>query len=79
MEYILELISTVGFPIACAFAMGLFIWKIYKASEVREDKLMTELEKSREATSLAIQTINEFSPRLDSIESTLSDIKQNLS
>jgi hypothetical protein len=28
---IVELIGTLGFPIACVIALGFFVWKIYSA------------------------------------------------
>ena len=44
---IVELISSVGFPIAAVIAMGLFILKIYKSSEAREQSLMEEIKENR--------------------------------
>ena len=34
LAVLLEAITTVGFPIVCVIALGIFIFKIYKASEV---------------------------------------------
>ena len=43
LEAILNIISSVGFPIACAIALGIFIWKItitmITNQKEREDKL----------------------------------------
>ena len=33
---IAELITTLGFPIACVIALGWFVWRIYTKSEERE-------------------------------------------
>lgn len=36
METIVEIITTLGFPIACVLAMGFFIYKIY--NDMKSDK-----------------------------------------
>ena len=48
MEVVAELITQLGFPIACVVAMGYFIWTIYKQSVDREDKLMELLNKQND-------------------------------
>lgn len=48
MEVVAELITQLGFPIACVVAMGYFIWTIYKQSVEREDKLMELLNKQND-------------------------------
>lgn len=48
MEVVAELITQLGFPIACVVAMGYFIWTIYKQSVDREDKLMDLLNKQND-------------------------------
>lgn len=88
-----ELITTLGFPIACAIAMGWFIYKIYKnttaANEAnmaqvqarckeREDKLYSELEKSREINGKAIETIAHYAEKLDHIQQDISVIKEDI-
>ena len=37
---ILELIGTVGFPIACVIALGFFVFKLWQQSADRERALM---------------------------------------
>ena len=43
LDAILNIIASVGFPIACAIALGIFIWKItitmITNQKEREDKL----------------------------------------
>ena len=48
MEVVAELITQLGFPIACVVAMGYLIWTIYKQSVDREDKLMELLNKQND-------------------------------
>ena len=49
MDYTIfvDLIGTVGLPIALVIAMGAFIYKIYKKSEEREDALREEIKEIR--------------------------------
>lgn len=78
LTIILEACATVGFPIAIAVAMAVFIYKIYKASEVREEKLMKELAVSHETNAQAIQTIAKFAGNIDTIQSDISEIKTDI-
>ena len=73
------LISTLGFPIVCVIAMGLFIFKIYKKSEEREDKLMKELEENRRINADAIATIGKYAESIAVIEEDIKEIKTDLS
>lgn len=88
-----EVISTLGFPIACVVALGAFIFHIYKQTtkdnaenmekvqarcKEREDKLYKELALSREVNSKAIETIAHYAEKLDVIQQDISDIKTNI-
>lgn len=75
---ITELIATLGFPIACVVALGVFVWKIYKRSEVREDKLMENLAECRIINSQAIETIAHYAEKLDTIQSDIQVIKADV-
>lgn len=93
MEVILQAVSTVGFPIACAVVMGWFIYKIYtntteqnKANmeqvqarcAEREEKLYQQIEKSQEINGQAIATITLYAERLDVIQADVKEIKERL-
>lgn len=93
MEKWVEIISTVGFPIACVVAMAAFIFYIYKQTikenaenmakvqarcKEREDKLYNELALSREVNSKAIETIAHYAEKLDVIQKDISDIKTDI-
>ena len=71
MEIFVELITTLGFPIACVIAMGIFIYKIYQKSEEREDKLVEVNEK-------AIATIAKYADSLEVIKVDISEIKTEI-
>lgn len=93
MEPWVEIISTLGFPIACVIAMAAFIFHIYKQTtkenvenmekvqarcKEREDKLYDELKLSREVNSKAIETIAHYAEKLDVIQKDISDIKTDI-
>lgn len=78
MELIVEIISTVGFPIAVAVALGYFIWNIYKQSVVREEKLMTELTENRIINTKFAEIIAQYEITLGEIKDDVKDIKETL-
>ena len=73
-----ELISTLGFPIACVIALGIFVWKIYNQSIERENKLMTEITENRLVNEKAIETIAQFAERFTHIEGDVEVIKNDI-
>lgn len=93
MESWVEIISTLGFPIACVIAMAAFIFYIYKQTtkenadnmekvqarcKEREDKLYDELAKCREVNSKAIETIAQYATKIDDIQKDVSEIKTDV-
>ena len=76
---IVELISTVGFPIAIVLVLGWFVYKIYtdstKASQERESKLYVEIEKNQEINAKAIETITLYADKLEVIQEDIREIK----
>lgn len=90
---IIEIISTLGFPIACVVVMGLFIYKIYvqttednKANmekvqnrcQEREDKLYAEIAENRKVNNKAIETIALYAERLTHMETSIEEIKTDV-
>lgn len=75
---ILELIASVGFPIAACLILGAFIFKIYKKSEEREATLRQEINKSQEINQEAIRTLALYAERLGTIETDVRDIKNDI-
>lgn len=75
---IVELITTVGFPIVCVLALGWFVWHIYKQSVERENKLMTEITENRLINQKFAEIIGQYEVKLDEIKSDVKDIKDTL-
>jgi F0F1-type ATP synthase membrane subunit b/b' len=78
LAFLVELIPSLGFPIACVVAMGIFIYKIYKASETREAKLMAELTENRKINEQAIETIAKYAENLETIRNDITEIKTDI-
>lgn len=95
MDYgtITELVTTLGFPIACVVALAAFIFYVYKRqSEIaaanmekvetcakeREDKLYNEIALNREINGKAIETIALYAERMGTIEDNVEDIRNDI-
>lgn len=75
---IMEVIGTLGFPIAVCIALGWFIYKLYKASEKREELLRAEIKENQETNKMAIETIAKYADRLDVIQNDIETIKDDI-
>lgn len=90
---IVDLISSVGFPIALVIVLGFFIYKIYTDQQAtnkenmeqvqsrckeREEKLYTEIKANREVNAQAVATIALYADKLESIQHDVADIKTSL-
>jgi hypothetical protein len=75
---ILSAIPSVGFPVAAAIVMGVFIFRIYKRSEQREDILMKEITHTREVNAQAIETITKYADSIETIKTDISEIKTDI-
>lgn len=89
----IELIGTVGFPIAAVIAMGVFIYIIYKNTTkqnetnmnavqercaAREERLYEEIKANREVNAQALSTLAMYAERLGTIEQDVKYIKDNV-
>lgn len=75
---IVELISTVGLPIALVIAMGIFIYKIYNQSVKREETLLGEIKVTREVNAKAVDTIAHYAEKLEIIQTDINEIKTDI-
>lgn len=73
-----ELIGTLGFPIALVIALCWFIFKIYKSSEIREAELRQELKENREINGKFAEIITKHTAELTEIKTDVREIKQKL-
>jgi hypothetical protein len=80
MEFatIAELISTLGFPIACVIALGWFIFKIYNQSVSRENELREEIKENQRINGKFAEIINKHTVELGEIKQDVKDIKEDL-
>ena len=62
---ILEIISTVGFPIACVVALFFFIYKLQQESVKREERLMAIIEEYGSKLAEITATINSINDKID--------------
>lgn len=82
MEAYTNIISTVGFPIACVIALAFFIYKAWydlsKKSTEREDKLYTMLASAQNSIDEAITTNAKFLTQLEVMQGNLTDISKDV-
>lgn len=75
---VVELVGTLGFPIAAVIVLCLFIWHIYKRSEVREEELRQELKENREINGKFAEIISKYSVEISEIKTDIRDIKEDI-
>ena len=75
---IVELITTIGFPIVCVLGLAWFVWHIYKQSVVRENKLMEEITENRLVNEKFAEIIGQYEITLTEIKTDVKDIKDTL-
>ena len=93
LNSIVQLITTLGFPIVCVIAMAWFIYKFYNDGQKqnaenmekvqerckeREEKLYAEIRENREVNAKAIETIAHYAEKLDIIQQDVKDIKHDV-
>ena len=93
LNSIVQLITTLGFPIVCVIAMAWFIYKFYNDGQKqnaenmekvqerckeREEKLYAEIRENREVNAKAIDTIAHYAEKLDIIQQDVKDIKHDV-
>ena len=75
---IAELIASLGFPIACAIALGFFVFKLWQQSVTREEKLMNEITENRLINTKFAEIIGQYEITLSEIKTDVKDIKDTL-
>lgn len=81
MENIVQVISTVGFPIACCLCLGYFVFKVYndfsKKCEDREDKLYSIINECQKQISDAIETNGKILAQLEDMNRAVESISKD--
>ena len=75
---LIELIPTLGFPIVMVIALGVFVYKLWQQSVVREEKLMAEITENRIINTKFAEIIGQYEITLGEIRSDVKDIKDTL-
>ena len=75
---IIEIISTVGFPIAVAIALGYFVFRLWKQSVEREKVLMEEITENRLVNQQFAEIIAKYEITLGEIKTDVKEIKDTL-
>lgn len=75
---LVELISTLGFPIVMCLALGYFVYQLWKQSVTREEKLFTEITESRTINAQFAEIIAQYEVKLDEIKSDVKEIKNDI-
>lgn len=78
LNLLLELIGTLGFPIALVIAMGVFIYKLWQQSVEREKTLMGEIAENRLINQKFAEIIGKYEVTLDEIKGDVKEIKDTL-
>jgi hypothetical protein len=78
MESWIEVIQTLGFPIAVCVACGLFIYKLWQQSVEREKVLMEEISENRKINQQFAEIIGQYEITLGEIRTDIHDIKNTL-
>ena len=73
-----ELVGSLGLPIALVAAMGLFIYKLWQQSAQREKKLYDELSACRSVNEKAIAPIAQYAEKLTTIQDDVKAIKKDV-
>ena len=77
MEYI-NLITELGFPIACVVGLAWFVYKLYKDSVKREDLLRAEITESQAINKKFAETIAQYTVTLNDMQGDLKQTKHDV-
>ena len=76
MQDVVNMINTVGFPIACVITCGYFIYKTNQQNRQdnkdREDKMYKQLDKFGDNLDKFNDTLNKIDSRLEAVEKAIN-------
>lgn len=79
MATLMEIIGSLGFPIAMVIALGYFVFQLWKQSVKREETLLTEITENRLINQQFAEIIGKYEITLGEIKTDIKDIKDTLS
>lgn len=82
IDIFMQMISSVGFPIACVVALGVFVWKgvniIIENNKAREQQLYATIKEVREQLTKSAETNASFIKVLEVMSKDIEDIKEQI-
>lgn len=78
LSVFIELIGTLGFPIAVCIALGIFVFILWKQSAEREKTLMAEVIANRQVNEKFAAIIAQHEVQLEEIKTDVRDIKEHI-
>ena len=78
IDVIINLITTLGFPIAVCILLFWYVWQVYKKSEKREDELRAEIRENQEANKETVKVLATYAEKLDVIQNDVEQIKHDI-
>lgn len=78
IDAIVNLITTLGFPIAVCILLFWYVWQVYKKSEKREDELRAEIRENQEANREIVKVLATYAEKLDVIQDDVEQIKHDI-
>lgn len=73
-----QMISSLGFPIACACALAFFVYKLYQDSKERENKFFIEISENRKVNAKFAEIIAKYEMQLEEIKTDVKEIKEDM-
>lgn len=72
-----QIITTLGFPIACVIALGFFVWKVWQQNtnnaKEREDRLFQQIDKFSISLDNFNTTLIKIDTRLEAVEKKIDN------
>ena len=78
IDAIVNLITTLGFPIAVCILLFWYVWQVYKKSEKREDELRAEIRENQGANREIVKVLATYAEKLDVIQDDVEQIKHDI-
>lgn len=82
MEQVTNLVTNLGFPVACCIAMGYFIWNMYQKNNDTNERTLVALDKVTETNNQLVLTnqslISNMDLKVEKIEEKVEEIASKI-